>query len=173
MEFRRIKDVEFDEFYGVLEEAFPFLERKTKSELYNDFLVIKNFFPCFILRDGEKVGIISYWEFDDFIFVEHLAIKKNLRNKALGTQFFNIFLNSITKTIVFEVEKLNNIMAKKRIHFYKRLGVVFNEYSYFQPSYHNGDDKVPMYFVSFPNNISLSQFENYTSLIKKYVYKII
>ena len=161
MEFRKIKDFEFDEFYGVLEEAFPFVERKTRDKLFEDFLKHENFYPCFIFDcDNKKVGIISYWDFGDFIFAEHLAIFKNLRNKTLGTQAFSEFLKSFNIPIIFEVEKPYDETSERRIDFYNRMGVVFNDFCYFQPSYHNGDDKVPMLIASYPNSLSKQNYEN-------------
>ena len=118
------------------------------------------------------MGLISYWKFNNFIFVEHLAILKNLRNKAIGTKAFKQFLSEIELPIVFEVEKPYDEISKRRINFYKRLGIVFNDFDYFQPSYHGGDDKVPMFFVSYPNPISKVQYLRYIDIIKKAVYRL-
>lgn len=172
LEFRKIEEKEFDEFYEVLEEAFPFVERKTKQNAYLDFKNMNNFMPCFIVLNGEKVGIISYWIFDDFVFAEHLAIKKDLRNKKLGAEFFPNFLKSFNLPVLFEVEKPYDDLSLRRVNFYKRLGVIFNDFLYFQPSYHREDDKVPMIIASFPKALSLNQFDKFISVVKKCVYKI-
>lgn len=173
MEFRRIKDVEFDEFYDLLEEAFPFVERKTKACLFLDVKNSNNFYPCFICDDdNNKIGLISYWNFGDFIFAEHLAIFKNLRNKTLGTQAFSEFLKSFDIPIIFEVEKPYDELSKRRIDFYKRIGIIFNDFSYFQPSYHGGDDCVPMLIASYPKPINKNDYNYYTKIIKKNVYNL-
>lgn len=172
MIFKRIKEFEFDEFYGMLEEAFPFIERKTREDAFNEFLNNTNFMPCFIIKNGKKVGLISYWKFNDFIFVEHLAILKNLRNKTIGTKAFKQFLSETELPIVFEVEKPYDEISKRRINFYKRLGIVFNNFDYFQPSYHGGDDKVPMFFVSYPNPLSCGEFDEFSKNIGNVIYKL-
>lgn len=118
MKIRRIKEDEFDDFYKLLEQDFCFNERKSKS---NELLCFKNqkFCPNFIILDDKIINYFCYWNFDDFIFGEHFAILKPLRDKGLGTAFLKFFVENIDKTIIIEVERPFDEDSKRRINFYK------------------------------------------------------
>ena len=55
----RLKDIttkEFDEFYSLLEQDFPYLERKTKESQLNDYVNCDNFHICYIYDGNKKIG---------------------------------------------------------------------------------------------------------------------
>lgn len=170
MELVKVKKEELDYFYSLLEQDFCFEERKTKEKVLKDFSN-PSFKPCFIKKDNEIVGYFSYWEFDSFIFGEHFAVLKELRNQTIGTQFLNQFLIKLKKLFIFEVERPTDEISKRRIDFYLRNNIQINKFKYFQPSYHRGEDKIPMYVASYPNKLTYKEFLNYTKVVKRVVYK--
>ncbi len=170
MKLVKVKKEELDYFYSLLEQDFCFDERKTKEDVLKDFSN-PSFKPCFIKNGKMIIGYFSYWEFDSFIYGEHFAILKELRNQNIGSNFLKQFLTLLKKIFIFEVEKPTDELSQRRINFYLRNGIQFNKFKYFQPSYHKGTDKIPMLIASYPNKLSYKEFLNYTKFIKKAVYQ--
>ncbi len=169
----RLKDIttkEFDKFYSLLEQDFPYLERKTKESQLNDYVNCDNFHICYIYDGNKKIGYFTYWEFDEFVFGEHLAVFQEYRNHGYGTKFVRFFGPLLNKPVVFEVDMPSTEIAKRRIKFYERNNFVVNDFEYYQPSYHNGDDKIQMKILTYGNTITKQQFDKYNKLIRKHVY---
>jgi len=170
MILKRIENNDFDYFYSLLEEDFCWEERKDKDREKSAFLH-PCFRPCFIYDDGKIVGYFCYWDFDEFIFGEHLAILKEIRDTGIGTRFINQFLRQSDKPIVIEIEHPTTNQAKRRVNFYKRLGFNLNvNFNYIQPSYHSDGETVPLILATYPRIITAEEYENYTRLIKEEVY---
>ena len=165
-----IKKKDFEYFYSLLEKDFCFAERKVKEDELKS-LENKSFKPCFICDENKIVGYFCYWDFEDFIFGEHLAILEKIRDKGFGTKFLKEFLSKIKKPFVFEIEKPADEQSIKRKRFYERFGFTFNDFDYCQPSYHKANDGVPMIFVSYPEKLTRKRFLQISNIIKEKVYE--
>lgn len=166
---KRITQQDFKQFYSLLEQDFCFLERKDYQEELASF-GNSNFVPAFIFSDNKCVGYVCYWEFEEFLFVEHFAILKEMRNQGVGTGFFREFLNDISKLVLLEVERPNDIISKRRICFYEEIGFYVNQYDYQQPSYHPDTEGIPMFICSYDRSISAEEYSKYTYQIETVVY---
>ena len=132
----------------LFESAFPDEERPPFGELKNrdtnkfHFMVATN-------DDGdEPIGILTYWTFDDLIYIEHFAIDEDLRNQGLGKAVFLNFLSQQQEQVVLEIELPNTEEADHRLEFYASMGFFQNPQPYEQPSYHNDGRTVPMILMS-------------------------
>lgn len=160
---------EFDDIYNRIERAFPYEERRDKDDEKKLFDK-ENFRFCRLVSDEETVGVAAYWLFDDFLFLEHLAINKEQRGKGRGTEFLREIKN-FGVPVVLEVEKPTYDYAVKRIAFYERGGFVLNEKNdYEQPSYHGGDG-VPLLIMS-SSPLSVKETEEVTARIYETCYGI-
>ena len=68
----------------LLHSAFPKDERRDDKmqRAYTDNL--ENF-HCLLIRDFDNpIGLITYWQFEDFVYVEHFAIHEKHRNQGIG-----------------------------------------------------------------------------------------
>ena len=171
MNIKRIDVKDFDYFYSLLEQDFCYEERRLRDD---ELKVFSNelFHPYFIYEDKTIVGYLCFWEFDDFIFGEHFAILKEIRDRALGSTFLKEFMTKLDKPFVFEIEIPFDELSKRRKNFYNRLGVAFNKYKYSQPSYHNDDKVLPMIFASYPKPLSKKEFNRIVNLIRINVYNV-
>jgi GNAT superfamily N-acetyltransferase len=174
MEFRKIKDTnskDFKKVWNIYESSFPDDE---KRDLESQKEVIKhpsnNFYA--IIEEGETIGLFEEWDFGDFIFGEHVAIREDLRNKGFGTKLFKEYLKRCGERIfVGEVEgPKEGGMAKRRIGFYSRLGILLNDHRYVQPAY--SPDKNPMYLflITYPRKITKEEFVLIRDKIHRVVY---
>ena len=70
-----------------------------------------------IVRDGELAGMISYWNFGTFVYVEHFAIDPSLRGGGTGSEVLAELRRSLGRPVVLEVERPadSNPMAARRI----------------------------------------------------------
>lgn len=171
MELKLITEEDFNYYYSLLEQDFCFAERRSKEDelksLYNE-----RFKPCFILENNKIVGYFCYWIFDNFIFGEHFAILKEIRDKGIGTKFLAEHLKSINKPFIFEIENPIDETSIRRERFYKQFKLYFNDFKYFQPPYHADSKPIEMIVVSYPNKLTEIEFKKMKEIIYKYVYKL-
>lgn len=167
---KNIKIEDFDMFYKWMEQDFCFEERRLKED---QLKLLKNpkCYQKFIYKDEKLYGYICYWQFNDFLFIEHFAILQELRDQGYGSQFLNEFLKQKNTMVIGEVERPKTAVAKRRISFYKRLGFNVNEYDYYQPPYH-GNIMVPMFIISYNRGISLKEYQLFVNILHKEVYNI-
>ncbi|MBR1517420.1 MAG: GNAT family N-acetyltransferase [Bacteroidales bacterium] len=132
----------------LFESAFPEEERPPFGRLKKRNNSRFHFLVATTEDDDEPIGILSYWRFDDFTYVEHFAIAEELRNQGLGKAVFLNFVSQQTQQIVMEVEPSHDEMSDHRIEFYASMGFVQNPQPYEQPSYHGDSRRIPMIIMS-------------------------
>lgn len=169
MELKKITKKDYDEFFSMLESDFCLDERKTKANELKAF-DDKNFSPNFIYENGELVGYVCYWEFENFLYIEHFAIMSQMRGTGCGSRFLKEFSEKTNKPIILEVELPENEVAAKRIKFYERLGYVVNDFPYTQPAYQPESNPVKMFVMSFKSSLSEKDFKDFANTIKTIVY---
>ena len=165
-----VTEENFSEVYERLIDAFPYEERRDEADEKKCFLK-SQFNFCEITDENESVGLIVFWVFNKFLFVEHIAINKEIRSKGYGSKTFELLKTQYNLPIILEAESPETEMQKKRIKFYENLGFKVNSYSYTQPSYHN-EESVPLMVLSFPQLLSESEFEEFFKTTREIVYGI-
>jgi len=174
MEFIKIENSdsqEFKEAWEIYESSFPSDERRTlelqreliKNKQYNFFIVTKN---------KVLVAIITDWNFGDFLFVEHLAVKEDLRGKGIGTELLKVYLSNNKQKIVLEVEKPETEIATKRIKFFEKIGFNLNDFDYIQPPYGKDKNTLPMLLMTYPEKITESKFFTIREKLHIVVYRL-
>jgi len=164
MEFKKITNTESEDFrkaWAIYEEAFPDDERR-RLEVQKKVMEKSEYSFKAIYENDKLIGLFADWEIGDFLFGEHFAIQKDLRDKGLGGTAFKAYLDKVSKRIfIGEVERPEEgEMAIRRIGFYKRLGMKLNEWDYIQPAYGPGKAPLPLYLITYPKEINKQEFEN-------------
>ena len=81
--FERITEKTFDEIFPLLESAFPVTELRMKED---QRALLKE--PCYRLygvrREGAFAATFATWEIEDFLYIEHFAVKEEYRNGGYG-----------------------------------------------------------------------------------------
>ena len=157
----------------LLQSAFPKDERRDDAQqrAYTD----RNpKFHCLLIRDFDQpVGLLTYWDFADFVYIEHFAIHENYRNKGYGQKVMEFIINEIKGMIVLEAEEPSDDITYRRIRFYQRLGFVMQDVPYQQPPYRSEDQWFPMKLMTLrEKNFSL-EYEEVKRKIYKEAYNII
>ena len=133
----------------LLHAAFPKNERRDdeKQRLYTD---CKHNFHCLLIEQADNipVGVLTYWDFNNFFYIEHFAISSSLRRQGWGTKAIKNFFNEHSqKPIVLEVEHPTNEESIRRISFYKQCGLSLWSCNYLQPPYRESDEWFPLYLM--------------------------
>lgn len=159
-----------DEVWGIFEEAFePALRRSRQGQ--TALLAHKNYnFDVYKTSGGEAQAFLAWWDFGDFAFGEHLAVKKNLRGQGVGCGIVKDLLSK-NNTLVIEVEQPDNEINKRRIAFYERNGLILHDFRYFQPPYSADGAAVPLKIMA-SRELSKEEFTEFCDKIFCEVYKM-
>jgi GNAT superfamily N-acetyltransferase len=161
---------EFNSFFNVLEKSLPRSEMRS-FDGQKDLLENKYYKPLVYTDDNETLAILGTWEFDEFIFIEHLAVDEKLRGKGVGSELLKNYLQKQKKEVFLEVEPPTCDISKRRVSFYERVGFFFNDFFYLQQPLNEGDLPFELKIMSYKNKIDEKDFEKFKKIIYKEVYK--
>lgn len=160
----------FEDFYTIMVSSFPKEERRTK-EGFLELTKTSEKYKIYALLDGKHlVALLTVWEFESFVFIDHFAVSNELRNKGIGAGFLQKVLLQGNLPFILETELPESEIAARRLGFYKRNGFVENPFSYLLPPMQEGCDAVPMRILSYPESLSESDFKNIKETLYKEVY---
>ncbi|WP_010169086.1 GNAT family N-acetyltransferase [Candidatus Epulonipiscium viviparus] len=130
------QDNNYDQGYSLYLENFPPEQSRapaTQKFVLND----EKYHYDIILVDDVFSGIIMYWEYDEYIYIEHFAICKDKRGAGLGTQTLALIQNK-GKLVILEIDPPIDAYAKSRQKFYERSGFVLTKFEHNPPAYRFG-----------------------------------
>lgn len=106
-------------WYDKLNQYFPIEEMKSQAHMR---ALLKDK-PDLYKKDEGPKHIVTYAEFDDFIFVDYLLVSKEARGEGLGSKIIKR-LQDKGKPLILEVEPLSyeDTDTRKRHRFYERHG---------------------------------------------------
>ena len=121
-----------------------------------------------ILFEEKAIGFITSWMFEDWCFIEHLAIDPINRGKKYGERIMKDFM--VNRKLLLEVEPPLSVDAIRRIGFYERLGLVCLPFDYLHPSYH--DSHVPFFSTetNVPERAELYFNESFAGVKNRFLY---
>ncbi|HUH46122.1 MAG TPA: GNAT family N-acetyltransferase [Arenibacter sp.] len=158
----------FSKAWELYEASFPKEERRTITGQNRIFGLEPYHFEVIVMGDA-MVGLLLWWGFKEFVFIEHFATMPNVRGKGYGGKILGEFLEAQNRRVVLEVEPPEDDLKKRRIAFYQKLGFVFNPHFYKQPPMQKGCGPLQLYLMSWPTEItkeSVDLFQgNYHPLI--------
>ncbi len=143
--------------------AFPQEERRDQ-EYHLETMSIENFHFDVVVDGDSPIGIVAWWEFEEWRFIEHFATHSSLRGQGYGAKILTEFASESEKPIILEVEHPTEEICRRRIEFYRRLGFVLNDHHYEHPSYQQKEGEVvSLMIMSYPEPISSSQLSEYVA----------
>lgn len=153
----------------LLVEAFPSEEYRELTQWRQLTAGTEIFRNNLICDDGTPVGLLSYWDFGRFHYVEHFATAPGLRNRGYGHRVLERLLHDLQTPVVLEAEAPDDDMSRRRIGFYRRQGFVLWETEYRQPPYNPGDPWLPMHLMVH-GDLAETEFQAVRNTIYKNVY---
>ncbi len=166
-----IDNAKIDSLFNLYQEAFPECERRDIETLKQLIEHEKQMFFCRILQNGIECGLVVYWLFDTFCYVEHLAVNLAARGNGTGSATLDVLKQRYAdRPIVLEVEPLSNdTTTQKRIAFYQRNGFTIADTTYQQPPYRKGEQPFPLWIMT-NRQIDPTTIQRIENEIKQMVY---
>ena len=93
--------------------SFPVFEQRT-DEQQDDAFSCLNYHLNAYAEDGCFIGFISYWEFSDYIYIEHFAINQSLRGKGHGYRILQRFISEASKMVLLEIDPITDEVSEAR-----------------------------------------------------------
>lgn len=151
--------------------AFPPAERRTPEEWGRQIMQERHFHALAFVRGEAFGGFISYWDFRDFLYVEHFAVNPELRGGGLGGAILDRFVRQAAgRPVVLEVEPPQSAMARRRIGFYECHGFSLSGRPYLQPPYAEGGESLPLMLMSTDAEQLEANFDQTCATIHRMVY---
>ena len=113
------------------------------------------------LLDGALAGLILYWDFGAYIYVEHFCVEPSMRGHGLGTLIL-AELAKKGKPIILEIDPLTDDVAVRRKGFYERCGYVANGFAHVHPPYQAANHGHALIVMSHPRALSQAEFDTFT-----------
>ena len=168
--FERITEETFDEIFPLLEAAFPVTELREKDR--QKAMLSEECYRLYgIRKNADFAAVFATWEIEDFLYIEHFAVKEEYRNGGYGGELLDRLLEEKGRPMVLEVEVPEDEMTRRRIGFYERHGLVYNDYPYLQPPMRKGQEMLPLRFMTKPGAVDEKTYERYKKQIYRIVYK--
>ena len=127
--FIDVNEKTFNTVFDKMKTAFPYEERRDYSDQKE---CLKNkYFNFFEIYDGDvAVGFTALWVFENFVFIEHIAIDEDKRGGGYGSKAIELIKEKYNKPLILEAEAPVTEQQIKRIKFYNRLGFNVNSFNY-------------------------------------------
>lgn len=159
---------DFETIYEIMDFSFPNTEMRSKDNQKKLF----NNEKYNVVMDENKKGFIAYWNFDQFIFLEHFAVSFSARGEGHGEKMLKAFMQELKLPSFLEVEPPENEITKRRISFYERMGFKLNDFQYAQPSMRENEPSIELKIMSYKESIPESLFNKYKIKLYNEVYGV-
>lgn len=172
MRFERItseKHKMYKDALALYNISFPFHEQREAASQIKIFSEEEYFFNL-IYDDDVFVGLVLCWEAENFIYVEHLCILPEKRNKKYGQKALQL-LGQKGKIVILEIDPPVNEISIRRKLFYERSGFVENPYSHVHPPYHTGVIGHELLIMTSPIVISKDEYDMFKKYLDEHVMK--
>ena len=172
MEFLKIEPEDksrWSEVWKLYEESFPVAERR-KAEDHLSACDDNRFFPLSVWDGNQLIGLIFFWEWDNYRYLEHLAVNPDLRGHGYGTQLLN-YLRESKHTIILEIDPLINELSVRRLQFYERSGFTLTPYRFVHLPYRLDGIKQELLILSYPKMITKEQHNHFLKFVGEEVIK--
>ena len=167
-------DDHFRQAWAIYEDSFPVDERRPFEEHFQAQSDPRYTFTPLLDQSRSVVGVLGYWRFEAFTFLEHIAVSSACRGSGLGTSTVKGLQDAASLPLILETELPEmNSQAPKRIRWYESLGFYSNQHEYVQPAYARHQNPVPSRIMSYPDLLSPGDFQAIRETLYSEVYRYV
>ena len=172
MDFIRINSKEdkyFDDAMKIYEASFPIFEQRT---LKNQIEALENemYYSSIICENDKLIGIVFYWKYGKYTYIEHLAISPSLRGKSYGSKILRDFCKD-NKDTILEIDNPIDEISIKRLQIYSKIGFKLQDFENIHPPYRQEYDGHYLKVLSFNRDLSKEEYEEFNTFLKTKVMK--
>lgn len=170
MEFLKIQPTDVQKWNNVwklYEDSFPIAERRKLQDhlrAYSD----NQFFPLSAWEGSQLIGLLFYWEWDSYRYLEYLAVNPDLRGHGFGSQILQ-HLRDSNHTIILEIDPLINELSVRRLQFYERAGFTLTPYRFMHLPYRLEAQPQELLILSYPNMITKGERNDFLKFVDEKV----
>ncbi len=150
----------FQKALALYQTSFPVREQRGLDEHIR--ALTNPQFYCESIWDGKEfLGLMFYWEFSGYSYIEHFAIQTDLRGDGIGSQCLKEFCNRRDR-VILEIDPPVDDISIRRKGFYERLGFHYDGYFYMHPSYQKGCTPHQLLIMSWPKSITEEEYRAFS-----------
>ena len=116
------------------------------------------------------VGLLLYWETEDFLYIEHFCVLPEMRGKRYGQTALSLLIDC-GKPIILEIDPPKDDISRRRKNFYERSGFTENPYPHVHPPYHRGNKGHELVVMSRPGKLSAAEYDCFRDYLNGHVMK--
>ena len=170
MEWRRLTQPEepaFGRAMALYEASFPRHEQRLPDE-QRAVLSHPEYHFTQLFDGAEFVGLLLYWEAEDFRYVEHFAIAPQLRGQSWGSRALREFLAE-GDPVVLEIDPPEDPVSRRRKGFYEGLGLVSNPWPHIHPPFRLEFSGHALEVMTFPGGWDEGQYRRFARYLDETV----
>ncbi|MBC5995176.1 GNAT family N-acetyltransferase [Romboutsia ilealis] len=157
----------WSDVWNIYTSSFPIFEQRT---LENQIEALKDDrYNCIVICDeGLVVGILLYWEFDKYKYIEHLAISSELRGKNYGSRILEKFCDD-NSIIILEIDPPIDEIGIKRLRFYSKIGFILQEFNHVHPPYRKGYEGHSLKVMCYNKNLEKYEYDVFNEFLRNVI----
>lgn len=170
MEFLQITPTDTERWkkvWDLYEESFPEAEKR-KEEDHLRAIEDPNFYPVSAWEGNDLIGLIFYWEWDAYRYLEHLAVSTTIRGQGFGSQILR-YLKDTEHTVILEIDPLTNELSVRRLQFYERAGFTLTPFRFVHLPYRLEVHPIELLILSYPKMITSTQHSDFVEFLNNRV----
>lgn len=160
-------DPMYHETLKLYQTSFPYHEQReprSQKEILND----SEYHFCLIYDGNTFIGLILYWETEQFTYIEHFCILPQMRNRQYGQKTLAL-LTGTDKTLILEIDPPKDAISERRKGFYERCGFTENSFDHIHPPYHKENEGHSLIIMTCPKQIPQDIFEAFREYLENKV----
>jgi GNAT superfamily N-acetyltransferase len=172
MEYLRINPTDtasWNSVWKLYEESFPEAERR-KMDDHLRACGDDRFFPLSAWEGGALIGLMFFWEWNSYRYLEHLAISPRLQGQGYGSEILR-YLRDSEHTIILEIDPLVNELSVRRLQFYERAGFTLTPYRFVHLPYRLEVAPQELLILSYPDMITKEQHNDFLRFVNEEVIR--
>lgn len=147
--------------------SFPPCEQRESAS--QERILSEDEYSFCLIYDGDAfVGLVLFWETERFIYIEHLCILPEMRNRRYGEKILSL-LSEKQKTLILEIDPPIDDISKRRKGFYARCGFMDNPYPHIHPPYHRENNGHSLMILTHPKRISQDEYNVFNRYLQEKV----
>ncbi len=147
-------------------QAFPPKERRTEAD-HLRALADPRFHAEAVRCGDEFIGLLYWWQGPSFRYVEHLAIRPDLRGRNLGSALFESFCRG--ERVILEIDPPRDEISTRRLGFYRRLGFHDSPLPYVHPSYSRPFEPHRLVLMGYPAPLEQEEARRLADFVRRVV----
>jgi len=155
---RVVNTKEWKAISDLLEESFPVHELRSRA-MRKRMAEDMRYFPCGAYKGGLLAGALCYWKTPVAYYIEHFAIRRDLRCRGYGAEILGGFIEK--KRVILEAEPPVEEIQKRRIEFYKKMGFHRSGITFIHPSFQKDAQPYPLEVMSYPSAVDKREFYDF------------